>query len=78
MDDELQFKTADVIANIRTLAEICKDIRTDSWSAWHIKQELYQLKWSIDEALRKCPTFSIEREWLDQQEPYQTIKLLKE
>jgi hypothetical protein len=53
------------------------DMRTDSWIAWGLKQDLYQIKWALDEAIRRCPVFSPEDEWLKEQEQKRIIEILK-
>lgn len=68
----------DVLSQIRMTGYECSDLRTDSWIAWGLKQDLYQLKWAIDEAIRRCPVFSPEEEWLTDQEKTRVIKILKE
>jgi hypothetical protein len=55
----------------------CSDMRTDSWIAWGLKQDLYQIKWALDDALRRCPSFSPEEEWLREQEQKRIIEILK-
>ena len=42
--------------------------RNDGFSTWPIKQDLYKLKWAIDDALEKCSTYSTEKEWVEEQE----------
>ena len=49
----------------------------DGWVAFGVKQELYQLKWQIDQALAACSTFTGEDEWLREQEQERIIKILK-
>ena len=49
----------------------------DGWVAFGVKQELYQLKWQIDQALADCGTFSGEDEWLREQEQERIINILK-
>jgi hypothetical protein len=50
---------------------------TDSYVAWDCKQELYKIKWMIDEALNKSSTYSGEPEWLKEQEQEKIIRILK-
>ena len=44
---------------------------------WATKQELYKLKWLIDESLAECSTYSGESEWLKEQEQERIIDILK-
>ena len=63
---------------VRAAARECSDPKTDSFIAWGIKQDLYQLKWFIDNALKNCPHFSsIEDEWLKKQEQEKLLGYLK-
>lgn len=68
---------ADLISRIRALGYECSNSRTDSYIAWGIKQDLYRLKWAIDDALSKAPTFSIEDDWLKEIEKEKLIGYLK-
>jgi hypothetical protein len=51
--------------------------RNDGWTTWGIKQELYQLKWLIDQTLAEASTYSGETEWLREQEQERIVKILK-
>lgn len=49
----------------------------DGFIAWGAKQDLYRLKWILEDALKRCPHFStIEEDWLREQEKKQVIKIL--
>lgn len=52
------------VDHIRSLVCYCTDARMDGFSQWSKKQELYEILWAAEEALKKCPNFSIEQEWL--------------
>lgn len=68
----------DVLSQIRMAAYECSDMRTDGWTAYGLKQDLYQIKWALDDALRRCPSFVDEDEWLREQEKNRVVKILKE
>jgi hypothetical protein len=55
----------------------CKNPHNDGFVAWGYKQDLYTLKFLIDDALKECPTFNEENEWLTTMEKKRIIKLLK-
>ena len=61
---------------IRLAAYECSNGRTDGFVAWGIKQDLYQVKWILDDLLKDCPTFSPEAEWLKEQEKKKVIRIL--
>jgi len=68
---------AEIINQIRATSYECADTRTDGWTGLGLKQDLHQIKWAIDEALRRCPTFVGEDEWLHEQEKKRLIEILK-
>lgn len=67
----------DVVSQVRMAGYECRDSRTDGWTAFGIKQDLYQIKWALDDALRQCPIFVGEDEWLREQEQKRIIEILK-
>jgi hypothetical protein len=44
---------------------------------WPCKQDLYRVKFAVDEMLSKTPKFTGEAEWLQQQEQEKMWKVLK-
>lgn len=63
---------------IRAAAYECSNSRNDGFVAWGIKQDLYQVKWMLDDLLRDCPTFGPEEEWLREQEQKRIIRYLRD
>lgn len=55
----------------------CSNPYNDGFIAWPIKQDLYQIKWAVEEALSRCPEFAPESEFLKEHEQEQLLKLLK-
>jgi hypothetical protein len=53
------------------------DSRMDGFVCWGAKQDLYRLKWLIEDAIKRCPHFSVEEEWLKEQEQKQLLDLLR-
>jgi hypothetical protein len=53
------------------------DMRLDGYTQWGAKQDLYRLKWILEDALKRCPHFSMEQEWLREQEKKKVIRILK-
>jgi hypothetical protein len=73
--------TYDIISayqQIRAAAGECANLKTDGFVAWGVKQDLYQLKWLIEEELKNCPEFAPESEWLREQEQKKIIRILKD
>ena len=49
----------------------------DGFICWGAKQDLYRLKWILEDALKRCPDFgSLESDWLREQEQKKIIKIL--
>ena len=64
---------------IRSAAGECSDPRNDGFVTWSIKQDLYHLKWFLDEKLKQCPDYgSLEADWLKEQEQKLILKYLKD
>lgn len=73
-------KVYDITAAAREInaaAYECNNPRTDGFVGWGVKQDLYQLKWILDEAIKRCPTYAPEEEWLKEQEQKRIIKILQ-
>ncbi len=64
---------------INLLAYDASDSSSTGWIALGAKQDLYRLKWIVEDALKRCPDFGdTEKEWLKEQEQKQIIKILKD
>jgi hypothetical protein len=48
------------------------------WNNWPCKQDLYRVKFAVDEMLKNTSTFSGEQEWLEQHDKEQVWKALNE
>lgn len=68
----------DIVRQINSAYYACSDPRMDGFVSWGCKQDLYKIKWILDEALRKCPTYTGEEEWVREQEKDRVVKILKE
>ena len=49
----------------------------DGYTQWAIKQDLYRVKWLVDNILKDSPTFSGEEEFLKEHEQHIMWKNLK-
>ena len=47
------------------------------WNNWPCKQDLYRVKFLVDQLLEECPSFTYEEEWLREQEAEKIIRILK-
>jgi len=72
------YNITDAIIQVNKAQRECCDPRLDGYVAFGIKQDLYQLKFILEDALRRCPTFAGEAEWLREQEKEKVIRILKD
>jgi len=49
----------------------------DGFTQWAIKEDLYKLKWLLDEIMADAPTFSGEEEFLKEHEQVKMWRTLK-
>lgn len=70
---------AKAAGTIRSIAYDASDMRLDGYVQWGAKQDLWRLKWILDQALKDCPHFSsVEDDWLKEQEQKKIIRILKD
>lgn len=51
----------------------------DGYIAWGAKQDLYRLKWILEDAIKRCPNFGqTEEEWLREEEKKKVIRILSD
>lgn len=65
-------------ADLQRIQFACTDPKMDGFVTWGCKQDLYRVKFYLDELLKSCPTYSIEQEWLDEIEKKKVWKTLNE
>lgn len=69
---------SDISNQLHALARECRSPYNDGFTAFHFKQDLYQLKSIVDAALADSPDFGqLEKDWLQEQEKKRIIKILK-
>ena len=72
-----QIDVIDVVRQIHAAAYECSSPYLDGFNGWEIKQDLYQIKWILEDALKRCPHFTPEDEWVREQEKKRVIRILK-
>lgn len=63
-----RWDTNDILVQINRAGAECCDSRNDGFVSWAIKQDLYKIKWQIEEILGLCPKFAPEDEFLAERE----------
>ena len=72
------WEVGDITSQVHSLAREISSPYNDGYTQWHCKQDLYQIKQLVDQALARSPDFGdLEREWLQTQEKKHIIKILK-
>ena len=62
---------------IRRMYSECNSSYNTGFVQWPIKQELYEIKFLLDELIQKTGKFADEAEWLNQKEQEKIIQILK-
>ena len=72
------WEIGDITSQVHSLAREISSPYNDGYTQWHCKQDLYQIKQLVDQALARSPDFGdLEQEWLHTQEKKHIIKILK-
>jgi hypothetical protein len=72
------WEVGDITSQVHSLAREISSPFNDGYTQWHCKQDLYQIKQLVDQALARSPDFGdLEQEWLHTQEKKHIIKILK-
>ena len=50
----------------------------DGFTTWGCKQDLWEIKFALDDMLHRCPTYEPETEWLREQEAEKIVRILKQ
>jgi translation elongation factor P/translation initiation factor 5A len=61
---------------LKAHGEICSPYN-DGYTTWELKKELYDIKWLLEEMLKRQPTFNDEDKWLEEQEKKRVWSELK-
>jgi len=62
------WNVAHVISECQKMYFGANDPYVTGWNNWSCKQDLYRVKFAVDEMLAKTTTFSDEPEWLAEQQ----------
>jgi hypothetical protein len=72
------WEVGDITSQVHSLAREITSPYNDGYTQWHCKQDLYQIKQLVDQALARSPDFGdLEQQWLQTQEKKHIIKILK-
>lgn len=72
-----RWNVAEIRNQIQSAMFECTNPYNDGFTTWPIKQDLYQIKWAIEQALEQCPTFAPEEQFLKEHEQERLLEILK-
>jgi hypothetical protein len=78
MGYKYSYNITEAAREINAAAYDATNSRNDGYVAWGAKQDLYRLKWILEDAINRCPTFAPEADWLREQEKKKVVKILSE
>ena len=67
-----------VIGECQKMYHGATDAYETGWNNWPCKQDLYRVKFAVDEILKNISSFTGEEEWLEQLEKQKMWKALKD
>ena len=67
-----------VISACQRMYHGANDPYVTGWNNWPCKQDLYRVKFAVDDMLKKTSKFSGETEWLEELDKQQVWKTLNE
>ena len=65
-----------IVQQINAATYECTSPYNDGFTGFYTKQDLYRIKWILDDALKRCPEFAGEQEWLREQEKKKVVRIL--
>ena len=68
-----------ILTDLQAIYFSATDPRADGFTTWEYKKDLYEIKFALEEMIRKCYTYAdIESQWLREQEAEKIIRILKQ
>ncbi len=67
-----------IISDLQQIYFATTDPRMDGFTTWGCKQDLYRVKFALDEMLKKCPTYAPEQEFLEEHDKQLVWKALND
>ena len=65
-----------IVNQLHACGYAMNDPNMDGFTTWGCKQDLYRVKFILDEILENAPTYAPEVEWLADQEKEKTWKII--
>lgn len=55
-----------IVGELQKIYFAATDPRMDGYTTWGCKQDLYRVKFVVEDMLAKCPVYTPEAEWLEE------------
>ena len=68
-----RWNTQEIINQLRQCSAEVNSRYNDGFTAWGCKQDLYRVKFALDEMLKNSPTFSGEEEWVEKEQVWKAL-----
>ena len=62
------WNAGEIISELQKIYSATTDSRMDGYTTWACKQDLYRVQFALERMLKNCPTYSLEDEWLEEQQ----------
>ena len=72
-----RYSVPDIMGQIRACAYDMNDMKLDGFVQWGCKQDLYHIKFYLDELIERGHKFAPEQSWLEEQEKERVLRILK-
>jgi hypothetical protein len=72
------WNTDQVLIQLHQCAAEMNSWYNDGYNQWSCKQDLYRVKFELDRLLAASPHFSMEKEWLEEQQKQQVWNILND
>jgi hypothetical protein len=71
-----RWSVEEITNQLRSCGHAMNDPYMDGFVTWGCKQDLYRIKFILDEILESGPTYSVESEWLEERAKEKTWKII--
>jgi len=77
MTYKIDWDVPNIKHQLRRMYSECTSPYNTGWNSWPIKQDLYEIKFLLDDLINNAGNFAGEEEWLNQKEQEKIIQILK-
>ena len=74
----IRWNVDNIVSELQKCYWATTDPKMDGFTTWRCKQDLYRVKFAVDEMLKNTSTFAGEQEWLEQQQKEKMWKVLSD